>query len=133
MRAFEVGNRIARHGRVMSGARQTPRHQFSGNCKQRQDESPSERHHTEIGVKDIDEDQIERHPRQVEEGNGALASQKAADRIDIPAAFQRLRCRETEPRHVDGDLVRQRRQLPVELRPYTHENLGADDVEDALE
>ena len=84
-------------------------------------------------MEEVDEREIDRHPRQVEQRRGALAAEEAADRVDVTPALQRFGGGEAEARHVDGDAVRQGRDLPVDPGADPHQHLGANDVEAALE
>ncbi|MNT45160.1 hypothetical protein D3C72_1817270 [compost metagenome] len=80
-----------------------------------------------------DEDEIDRDPRQVEQRHRPLAGQEPAQRVDVAAAFRRLRRRIAEARHLDHHLVGKRRQLRVEPGAEPDQDLRADDVEQALE
>ena len=81
----------------------------------------------------IDKYQIDRHPRQIEQRRRPLAAEEAANRIDVPSAFEGFGRREAETRHVDCHAMRQRRHLLVQPRADAHQYLGANDVEAALE
>ena len=81
----------------------------------------------------VDERQIDWHPWQVEQRRRPLATEEAADRIDVSSPFEGFGGRETETRHVDGHAMRQRRHLLIEPSAYTHQHLGANDVEATLE
>ena len=63
--------------------------------------APAEGQRAEPGVQEIDEDEIERHPGQVEQRARPLAAEEAAHRVDVAPALQRLGGRKAEPRHVD--------------------------------
>ena len=89
-------------------------HQLGGDCKNGEHESAGQRQPAEPGMQHVDEDEVERHPGQVEQRNRPLAAQEAAHRVDVAAALQGLRRREAETRHVDRHLVRQRRDPAVE-------------------
>ena len=84
-------------------------------------------------MEEVDEGEIDRHPRQVEQRRRPLAAEEAAHGVDVATALQRFRGGEAEARHVDGDAMRQRRDLPVEPGADADQHLGADDVEAALE
>ena len=79
----------------------------------------------------VDEDDIERHPGQVEKGHRSLAAEEAAHRVDVTATLQSLGGGEAEARHVDGDLTGERRDLAIEPAAHPDKYLRADDVEDA--
>ena len=106
---------------------------FADDGEHRKHERTGERQRAEQGMQEVDEDQIDRHPWQVEQRRRPLAAEEAAHGIDVAAALQRLRGGEAETRHVDGDAMRQRRDLLVEPRANADQHLGADDVEAALE
>ena len=84
-------------------------------------------------MQEIDEHQIDRHPRQVEQRRRPLAAEEAANRIDVPSAFEGFGGREAETRHVDCHSMRHRRHLLIEPSAYPHQHLGANDVEATLE
>ena len=98
-----------------------------------EDQGAGEGQRAEHRVEEVDEGQIDRHPGQVEQRRGALAAEETAHRVDVAPALQRLGGGEAEARHVDGDAVRQGRDLAVDTGADPHQHLGADDVEGALE
>ena len=53
-------------------------------------------------MQEIHEGEIDRYPWQIKQRRGTLAPEEAAYGIDVSSAFQCLRSREAEARHVDG-------------------------------
>ncbi|MNL65188.1 hypothetical protein D3C87_1894850 [compost metagenome] len=84
-------------------------------------------------MQEPDEGEVDRDPGQIEQRHRALAGEKAAQRVDIAAAFRRLGGRIAEARHFDHHLVGERCQFRIEPRAETHQDLRADDIEQALE
>jgi hypothetical protein len=124
---------VADDGRLARRAMQPLGHDLADDRKDCQHESAGKGQRAQQGMKEVDERQIDRHPWQIEQCGRPLAAQEPADSVDVPSAFQRLRRREAETRHVDGDAMGQRRDLLIEPRADADENLRADDVEAALE
>src|SRR6185295_12610233 len=92
-----------------------------------------ERQRTQSRMQKIDERKIDWHPWQVEQSSRSLATEEAANRIDVSPAFQGFRRRESETRHVDCHAMRQRRHLLIQPSADTDQYLGTNDVEATLE
>ena len=128
-----VGDGVARHRGLAGGEAEALGQDFADDGQHRQHEGAGEGQRAEQRMQEVDEGEIDRHPRQIEQRRRPLAAEEAAHRIDVAAALQRLRGREAEARHVDRDPMRQRRDLLVEPRADAHQHLRADHVETALE
>jgi len=97
---------IAGNCRLPGGNAETLRHDFADDGQNRQHERTRERLRAQHRMQEVDEHQIDRHPRQVEQGRRPLATQKAPDGIDVAAAFERFGCGKAETGHVDCHAVR---------------------------
>ena len=128
-----VGNGVARHRRLPGGKAETLRHDFANDGQNRKHKRTGERQRTQSRMQKIDKRQIDRHPWQVEQRRRPLATEEAANRIDVPSPFEGFGGRETETRHVDCHSMRHRRHLLIEPSAYPHQHLGANDVEATLE
>ena len=124
--------RVARRRKLRGGAGRPPRRQFGEHRERDQDDRADERGQSDIGMKHETDDQIDRHPRQIEQCDRADAGQKAAHRVEVadrlrafgPAAgFQR------QPH--DGIIDAHAHRL-VEAVADAHQDTAADRFDDAL-
>ena len=75
--------RVARHGELGGAAGRTPGLYLGHHGQRDEDDGAEQRGEADIGVEQETDGEIDRHPRQIEEGNGPAAGQKAAHRIEI--------------------------------------------------
>ena len=100
-----IGDGIALYDRLVGRLGEPFGHQLSCDCKNDQHEGAGERQSAKPGMQEVDEYEIDRHPRQVEQRNRSLAAQETAHRVNVPATLQRLGGRKAEAWHVDGHLM----------------------------
>ena len=124
--------RVARRRELGGGAGRPPRLQFGEHRERDQNDRAGERGQSEIGMKHEADDQVDRHPRQIEQRHRADAGQKAAHRVEVanrlrafgPAAgFQR------QPH--DGVIDAHAHRL-VEAVADAHQDAAADRFDGAL-
>ena len=128
-----LGDGVALDRGGLGGLGQAAGQKLRRHGQQRQHHHAAERQRAQERMQQVDEDQEDRHPGDVEDRGGPLAAHEAAHRVHVAAALHRLGGGIAEAGHVDDDLVGERRDLPVEPAADPHQDLGAQDVEEALE
>ncbi len=97
------------------------------------DAGAGQRQQAEHRVQQVDENQEQRHPGEVEECRQGRARNEGAHSVDVATPLQRFRRRIAKARHLDGDLVSQWGELGIQPCAGADEDLRADDVEHSLE
>ena len=85
------------------------------------------------GMKEEANSHIERHPRQIEQGTWARATQKATDLIEIADRLQSVAAAPGLERKAGHDVISAARQLVIDGTTDPQQNAAADRVQNPLE
>ena len=98
-----------------------------------QNESAERRRDANQRMKEEANSHIKRHPRQIEQGTWASATQKATDLIEIADRLQSVASAPGLERKARHDVISAARQLVIDGTTDPHQNAAADRIQNPLE
>ena len=98
-----------------------------------QNDRAGERQHTKPGMDQITDGEKQRHPRQVDNGNGSLAGEEGAELVKVTHRPMRLDGPAVLACQADHGIVDQRVEAQIEQRGDPHHQARAHHLEPALE
>ncbi len=130
--AARFQKRVARHGELGGAAGRTSGLYLGRYCQRHKDDGAEERGETEINMEQETYGEIDRHPRQIEEGNGPGAGQKAAHRIEIADRLGAVAFGADFERQPHDRVIDPQTHGFVEAAPDAHQDAASDHIDHAL-
>ena len=127
-----IGDRATRYVRLVDGIGELAGLEFCPDSQKGQQYCPAQCYSTQHRMQEIDEENIERHPGQIEQSYRPLTSHEGAQSVHVSAAFQCFSRREAKTRHVNAYAMSNWGENTIDLRPNAHQQLRSYDVENAL-
>ena len=127
-----VSQRHARGGGLANRGLQALGHEFREQRQHDQDQHAAGRQHPQDRVQHVDEHQVDRDPRHIEQRDQALAGEEAANGVDVAHRLQRRRRRLPAQRQLQRRGMGRRHHDGVDAAAQTHQRLRAQQIDDAL-
>src|SRR4029079_4296602 len=108
-------------------------HRFHRYREDNQNEGANRRRDANQRMKEEANSHIEWHPRQIEQGTWASATQKATDLIEVADQLQSVAAASGLERKARNYVIRPTRQLVIDCTPDPQQNAAADLVQNSLE
>ena len=105
---------------------------FGHDGERDQDDRAGERGQADIGMEQETDGEVDRHPRQIEQGDRPGAGQKPAHGVEIADRLRAVALAADLERQPDDGVVDAHAHRLVEAMPDAHQDAAADRVDDAL-